>query len=120
MTRLAEFLSRALLATFIAVFAHRVSAQESAAAPVYRDPDEGTLLAAPCAGCHRKASDSKAGIPVLSDLTPEELASKLLAYRSGELEGTLMNRLARGYSEAEIRLLADALGRPDRPTDSGS
>ncbi len=72
----------------------------------------GELLAATCAGCHRDESSGPRGIPSLRGLSASEIAGKLSAYRSGELQGTLMNRLARGYSEAEIRLLADALGTP--------
>jgi sulfide dehydrogenase cytochrome subunit len=78
------------------------------------EPAAGTdasLLAAVCAGCHRSDATDAAGIPGLQGLTAAEIADKLIAYRSGELQGTLMNRLARGYTEDEIRLLADALGR---------
>ncbi len=83
-------------------------AEEQAAGSAVR----GALLAATCAGCHRDEPSDPRGIPSLSGLSAAEIAGKLSAYRSGELQGTLMNRLARGYSEAEIRLLAVALGKP--------
>ncbi|MEL7043831.1 MAG: sulfide dehydrogenase [Pseudomonadota bacterium] len=78
-------------------------------------PDEvavgtGALLASTCSGCHREEVGEPDGIPSLSGQSVSEIARKLAAYRSGELQGTLMNRLARGYSEGEIKLLAEALG----------
>jgi sulfide dehydrogenase cytochrome subunit len=77
-----------------------------------RGDEAGAVLAASCAGCHRDTPVEPGGIPSLRGMTADEIAEKLGAYRSGELQGTLMNRLARGYSEREIRILAAALGMP--------
>ena len=74
--------------------------------------DAGAVLAAPCAGCHRAAPAQPGGIPSLTGQSAEEIGTTLRAYRSGELQGTLMNRLARGYSDLEIERLAKALGAP--------
>ncbi|MEM1188028.1 MAG: sulfide dehydrogenase, cytochrome subunit [Pseudomonadota bacterium] len=81
--------------------------------------DAGALLAVTCAGCHREEASGPDGIPSLSGQSVSEIARKLTAYRSGELQGTLMNRLARGYSEDEIKLLAEALGTPARAEGAG-
>jgi cytochrome c553 len=72
--------------------------------------DAGAVLAASCAGCHRDEPAPPRGIPSLAGLSAAEISEKLLAYRSGELEGTLMNRLALGYTDTQIRQLAAALG----------
>ena len=101
--KLAPFLALMLVPGGVALAEE--TAADSAAA-------RGELLAATCAGCLRDGPSGPRGIPSLSGLSASEIAGKLSAYRSGELQGTLMNRLARGYSEAEIRLLADALGTP--------
>ena len=77
--------------------------------------NDGDVLAAPCAGCHREEAAGSGAIPSLRGLSADEIADKLHAYRDGELEGTVMNRLARGYSEAEIRRLADTLGTRTPP-----
>jgi sulfide dehydrogenase cytochrome subunit len=71
---------------------------------------EAAVLAAPCSGCHRAAPADDDGIPSLTGLTADEIGARLLAYKRGEKQGTLMNRLARGYSDAQIAMLADALG----------
>ena len=70
----------------------------------------GEVLAAPCSGCHdaRPAGDGQ--IPDLTGLSTEVIAEKLLAYRDDRLDGTLMNRIARGYSEPELRMIASYLG----------
>lgn len=84
-------------------------------AAVAGDPaghDRGALLAATCGGCHRDGPVKEDGIPGFAGLDAEEIVQKLSAYRSGDLRGTLMNRIARGYTEAEIRLLGAALGSP--------
>ena len=85
----------------------------SAGAPLGSPPgeDEGAVLAASCAGCHRDGPSQPDGIPGLGGLSADDIREKLLAYRSGELRGSLMNRLARGYTESQIRQLADALGK---------
>lgn len=74
--------------------------------------DRGALLAATCSGCHHAGPASEGAIPGLEGLSGDEIAQKLNAYRSGELRGTLMNRIARGYSQADILLLGEALGSP--------
>ncbi len=71
---------------------------------------EGRVLAASCGGCHRDGPARAEGIPGLDGLSADEIAAKLQAYRSGELPGTLMNRLAAGYTDDEIALLAATLG----------
>jgi len=78
------------------------------AAPPLTDADR--LLAASCSGCHRGTGDGS--LPRLGGLTAAELAEALRAFRAGEREATLMNRLAAGYSDAEIDRLARTLGRP--------
>jgi len=78
-------------------------------APPLTDADR--LLAASCSGCHR-GSGGDGSLPGLAGLTAAELAEALRAFRAGEREATLMNRLAAGYSDAEIDRLARTFGRP--------
>ncbi|MEM7080936.1 MAG: cytochrome C [Pseudomonadota bacterium] len=68
-----------------------------------------------CLGCHRPDSGEGAVIPAL-DLPAELLAQRMLAYRTGALGGTVMPRIARGYSVAELRALAAFFDR-DRSRD---
>ena len=70
------------------------------------------LLAAACSGCHAKAV-SDDGFPQIYGRPAAEIREALLAFRSDRRQGTVMNRIAKGYSEDEIRVLADYLAAQD-------
>jgi cytochrome c553 len=44
-------------------------------------------------------------------LDPEAMVSAMAAYRSGERTGTIMNRIAKGYSDEESRAIAAELAQ---------
>ncbi len=71
-----------------------------AATPAPADP--APLAAQGCIGCHGPNGAGIAGSPRLAGRDARELAGLLRAYRSGERQGTIMNRIARGYTEEEI------------------
>ena len=64
------------------------------------------LLAASCSGCHAEQV-SEDGSTSLYGRNAADIRTELLAFKSGEREGTVMNRIARGYSELEIELLSN-------------
>ncbi len=67
-------------------------------------------LAAPCSGCH-----SREGLlPPLASRPASELRQALLDFRAGTRDGTLMTRIARGYTPAELERIARQLGRPEQ------
>ncbi len=72
-------------------------------------------LAAPCRGCHSASADAAGGIPILDGQPPAQLAALLLAYKNETRQATLMNRIAKGYSDAELERLAAYLGTPSGP-----
>ena len=67
---------------------------------------QGALLARGCGGCHAASNQT---IPSLQGWDAERLITTLMAYKHDELQGTLMNRLAKGYSEAQLRAIATYL-----------
>lgn len=73
---------------------------------------DAALLAAACSGCHSKAQ-TEDGFPQIYGRPATEIREALLEFRSGKREGTVMNRIAKGYSEAEIGVLADYLSAQD-------
>lgn len=75
-------------------------------------------LAAACKGCHHKGV--VAPLTNLSKLTQPMLFKRLRDYRSGALEGTLMNRIARGYSIEELQRIATELSRRTEPAGTKS
>jgi len=66
-------------------------------------------MAATCSGCHGGVSQV---LPALDRIDSRVLAQQLLAFKSGERSGTLMNRIARGYTDDELMSIADILGQP--------
>ena len=69
--------------------------------------DQGALLSASCSGCH---ADGGEAIPSLRGISVAELAAKLQAYRNSAAGGSSMHRMARGYSDEQIALIAGTLG----------
>jgi sulfide dehydrogenase cytochrome subunit len=67
----------------------------------------GAVLASVCSGCHSSGGSS---IVSLEGYTTERLKKLITAYRSGG--DTVMHRMARGYTDAEIESIATYLGSP--------
>ena len=70
-------------------------------------------LAATCANCH--GTDGKGvvdgGMPLINNLTSEQMLWKLKAYKSGALEGTIMPQIAKGYTDEQLITIANQLGK---------
>jgi sulfide dehydrogenase cytochrome subunit len=65
------------------------------------DPPVG---ASACSGCH--PASSAAGVPALAGRDAQEIVTQMRAFRSGQRDATVMDRIAKGYSEAEIEAIA--------------
>ena len=59
--------------------------------------------ASSCTGCHGVAGPSAA----LEGRPAAEVAAAMAAFRSGERPATVMGRIAKGFSDAEARAIAD-------------
>lgn len=46
-------------------------------------------------------------VPSLEGRPAEDIVTAMVAFRSGEREATVMGRIAKGYSDDEIRAIAD-------------
>ena len=62
-----------------------------------------------CANCHGADLQSPGAIPSLDPANTGLFAASLHAFKSGDIEGTIMNRIARGFTDAEIDALAEYL-----------
>ena len=83
----------------------------SAVAPASAgEPGSAALLAEMCAACHGPDGRSPGSIPALAPLNEEAMRAFLLAYRAGDIEATVMNRIARALTDAEIEALARRVG----------
>lgn len=67
-----------------------------------------SLLAGTCLNCHVSDPKLATSIPVIAGKPEAVLKAQLLAYKSDLVPAgtTIMNRLAKGYSDDEIRALA--------------
>lgn len=67
------------------------------------------VLAGPCAFCHGPGGVSPGDIPSIAGRDSTDLRDRMLAFRVGSSDATatIMPRLMRGYSPAEIDQLAD-------------
>jgi len=70
-------------------------------------------LANTCASCHgtNGVSVPGAGVPVINDLTAEQIAESMRGYKDGGREGTIMHQLAKGYTDEQIEIIAQVLGK---------
>jgi cytochrome c553 len=64
--------------------------------------------AASCSGCHTRSVTDDA-FPQIYGRPAAEIREAMLAFRSGKRSGTVMNRIAKGYSDEDIELLAGYL-----------
>ena len=62
--------------------------------------------AASCSGCHAASAAVKSPVPRILDRNPDEIIAAMLAFRSGERPSTVMGRIAKGFSDDEIRAIA--------------
>jgi sulfide dehydrogenase cytochrome subunit len=66
----------------------------------------GADLAHACAACHGPDGRSQGAIPSIDRLPAEDFIAALKAFRADTRQGTVMNRIAKGVDEAEIRAVA--------------
>jgi sulfide dehydrogenase cytochrome subunit len=69
---------------------------------VFAAPPPG---AASCLGCHAVAGAGNPVVP-LSTLTVEQIEAAMQAFRSGKRPSTVMDRIAKGFSDEEVRAIA--------------
>ena len=66
--------------------------------------------AASCTGCHAASAKVETRVPRIAGRNPAEIVAAMEAFRSGQKPATVMDRIAKGFTEAEIRAIADWLG----------
>lgn len=71
------------------------------------DISRAQMLSISCAGCHGPGGRSPGAIPSIAGRPAQTIERALKAFRSGERAATVMDRHAKGYSDEEIRLIAE-------------
>jgi cytochrome subunit of sulfide dehydrogenase len=79
----------------------------AAPACAFASPPPG---AASCLGCHAAAGNDSPMVP-LSSLTVEQIATAMQTFRSGSRTSTVMDRIAKGFTDEEVRAVAQWYAR---------
>jgi len=104
-------LRQTLLMAALALAAGSVLAQQ-AAPPPYAPPGAPQpmpspgALAAQCFLCHGTDGRSESNVVSLAGLPRDFIAKSMRDFRGGQKAGSIMPRISRGYSDAEIDALA--------------
>lgn len=73
---------------------------------VQADPSP-QMLSQTCAACHGTMGSSVAVIPTIAGADPEYFVETMQAFKSGERKATVMDRVAKGYSDEQITAMAN-------------
>lgn len=86
----------------------------AAAGPVSAAPDDAQKLytqslAATCANCHGTQGKAvkDAALPGLAGMKADYLSAQMQAFRKGERKATIMHQIAKGYTDEQVRQLAE-------------
>jgi sulfide dehydrogenase cytochrome subunit len=70
------------------------------------DASLGREVAANCASCHGTDGRSRGGIPSLAGRDKASVVQEVRDFRDGRRPSTIMQQLAKGYTDAEIEAAA--------------
>ena len=65
------------------------------------------VMADSCSGCHGTDGQSLGAMPAFNTKTADELKKMLRDYRTGAREATVMDRIMKGYSDAQLDAIVD-------------
>lgn len=88
---------------YAAAFALMLALAAPAAA---QGPAAAPLAAQACLGCHGPGAGGAAPVPGIAGRPASDLSAAMIAFRANQRPGTIMGRIARGYTDAEIAALA--------------
>lgn len=71
-----------------------------------QDPHLARNLAATCANCHGTNGQARGDMKPLAGQSAEKLLAALNDYRSGNQPATIMHQIAKGYTDAQLQLIA--------------
>ena len=62
--------------------------------------------AASCSGCHASGAAAASAVSRLYGRNADEIMTAMTGFRDGSLPATVMNRIAKGFSDDELRAIA--------------
>ncbi|PWB57449.1 MAG: cytochrome c4 [Nitrosomonadales bacterium] len=82
-------------------------------APAWAEsPSQAAMLSNTCAGCHGTSGTSAGpSMPTIAGMPEVYLLESMKKFRSGERPSSIMGRLAKAYSDEEIKMMAEFFAR---------
>lgn len=77
------------------------------AAPALAQSSQPPLIAQACVGCHGQAGAGRGSVPKIAGFGRAAFIAQWTAFRGSQRPATIMNRVATGYTDAEVAILAD-------------
>ena len=121
---LAPLAGALLLGTAVLAQAAEAPAPKPAAAPAAPAVElvsgaSARMLADTCAGCHgTDGASAGPAAPTLGGGSPEYFVEVMQGFREGKVYSTIMGRIAKGYTDDELELMAEYfVGKPFKPAD---
>ena len=74
-----------------------------------QDTNLARNLAATCANCHGTNGNARGDMKPLAGVAAGKIVAMLTDYKSGNPPATIMHQIARGYTDEQIKLIADYL-----------
>ena len=63
-----------------------------------------------CTGCHPASDKVSSPVPRLAGRNPEDIVQAFQAFRYGQRYSSVMDRIAKGFSDDEVRAIAQWYG----------
>lgn len=63
--------------------------------------------AASCSGCHASQGRVDTAVPPLFGRTASDIVAQMKAFKAGRRPSTVMDRIAKGFTDAEIQAIAN-------------
>ena len=67
---------------------------------------EGMMLSLSCTSCHGTYGISPGAIPTIYGKSGKYIMKTMKEFRNGERDSTVMERIAKGYNDRDIRLIS--------------
>ncbi len=103
--RLSQFNNTFVLISAVALMAL------AATGPASAQSVNAALVAANCAVCHGQGGAGAGDLPALNKSSSAQIAENMKAMRDGKKPSTIMGRIAKGYTDAQIDAVANQLGK---------
>jgi cytochrome c553 len=70
-------------------------------------PPEPPIGASSCTGCHTGTQRVDTAVPRLAGRSAADIVLQMQAFKTGQRHATVMDRIAKGFTESEIQAIAD-------------